>query len=90
MAIASIKCEVVPSPVCNRADAVTSTHEVEDVEEEPTEPSDRTTNFQPLDLNDRFMAPDGSHRTFILVNKFFKRLSLCEALDLLGDKATLL
>ena len=40
VAISTIKGEVVPAPIGDGADAIASTHEIEEVQEEPSEPSD--------------------------------------------------
>ena len=41
VAISTIKGEVVPGPVGDSADALLATHQVEDVEEEPSKPGKR-------------------------------------------------
>ncbi|MEY3169612.1 MAG: hypothetical protein RL421_855, partial [Actinomycetota bacterium] len=65
MTITAIKSQIVPGPIRHGADFVSSTKEIKEVEPEPHVPSDDTADTNSLNFNDRLMASNSRHRTFI-------------------------
>ena len=61
VAVAAIEGEVVPTPIGDGANAIATTHQVEEVQEEPSKPGNRSADLQFLNLNDRLMATNGGH-----------------------------